>query len=409
MASVASPHPAVQPTNVAPLPALLAYAQSLGLERFLARRKRGCSTLVLSLVWLTLAWRGTGRPEHVDQISEPLFVALLACGRVPSPQTLRRSLAYFPVHAVRQAVEVAYPAGHPARSGPRWVALDAHQLPYWGRGKTAQFEAGWSGLHNRTLRGYRLYLAVDTTTGQIVTFLLARGRTRDHQIAALLARRARQVLGEQLGGVVADCGFTSRRALAALAATKVPFILGFARSAPIRTRLALLSGQQHRWLRDGGAIRLGRCPWDARLHLFALGARTPTDQRGPWVYVTNVYWLGPRRLAALYRQRWRVEQTIDELVHGHDLNHLVTYRLQPNAVAIGFRLLARNLALGQQLAAAAGQPAVLREPRAFRTTAVEGLGLFQCEPHAIRLVPLLPTPPQVWHLPWTGVTIHLAA
>src|SRR2546423_1381688 len=65
MDSVASLVSLVQPTNLAPLPALLAYTQSLGLERFLARPKRGYSTLVLSVVWLVLAWRGSGRPEHL--------------------------------------------------------------------------------------------------------------------------------------------------------------------------------------------------------------------------------------------------------------------------------------------------------------------------------------------------------
>ena len=45
----------MQPTRSAPLVRLLAYTQSLGLERYLDRRKRGLSTLVLSLVWLVLA------------------------------------------------------------------------------------------------------------------------------------------------------------------------------------------------------------------------------------------------------------------------------------------------------------------------------------------------------------------
>ena len=38
------------PTNLAPLPRLLACAQSLGLERHLPRAQRGLSTLALSLV-----------------------------------------------------------------------------------------------------------------------------------------------------------------------------------------------------------------------------------------------------------------------------------------------------------------------------------------------------------------------
>jgi hypothetical protein len=74
----------------------------------------------------------------------------------------------------------------------------------------------------------------------------------------------------------------------------VPFILGFSRTAPIRACLAALSGQQRRWVRDGGAIRLGTCPWDARLH--------------------------------------------------------------PNRIAVGFRLLARNPAIGLQLATAEQSP-----------------------------------------------------
>src|SRR5436190_1844711 len=79
-------------------------------------------------------------------------------------------------------------------AGRVWVAVDAHQVPYWGRGKLEVFQKGWSGSHSRRLRGYRLYLAVDCDTGQVVTFVLARGRMRDHRLAALLARRCRAVL-----------------------------------------------------------------------------------------------------------------------------------------------------------------------------------------------------------------------
>ena len=97
----------------------------------------------------------------------------------------------------------------------------------------------------------------------------------------MLARRVRQLLGRRLAGVVTDGGFSSRTAVAARAATGLPFILGFARSGPIRARLASVSGLQRRWLRDGGAIRLGECPWDSRLRLFAIGVRSPGNQRGP--------------------------------------------------------------------------------------------------------------------------------
>jgi len=284
---------AALPTNVAPLVRMLAYAQTLGVERHLHRAKRGMPILALALVWLVLAWRGTGRPYRLGQVAEPLLPALLGLPRLPTAKTLQQSLAYFSAKALRAAVEAAYLAELGRRSGRVWAAVDAHQIPYWGRGQLATFAKGWSGNHSRSLRGYRLYLAVDTDTGQVITFLLARGGTRDHRVIALLARRVRRVLGQRLAGVVADCGFTSRPAIAALVATTVPFILGFARSAPVRARLAALSPQQRRWLRDGGAIRLGVCPWDARLRLFALGARSDTDTRGPWVYVTSLRSVGP--------------------------------------------------------------------------------------------------------------------
>jgi hypothetical protein len=130
---------------------------------------------------------------------------------------------------------------------------------------------------------------------------------RDQRIGALLARRLRQLLGPKLAGMVADCGFTSHASIAALLATEVPFILGFARWQPIRTRLAALSPQQHRWLKQAGGVGLGSCPWDERLWLLALGARSLTDRRGPWVNVSSLRSAGPQFLATTYRQRWRVE------------------------------------------------------------------------------------------------------
>jgi hypothetical protein len=290
-----------------------------------------------------------------------------------------------------------------------WAALDAHQVPYWGRGKLARFEKGWSGSHSRRLRGYRLYLAVDHDTGQVITFALTRGRTRDARLAAAFARRLRALLGRRLAGLVADCGFTSRASVAALLDTGVPFILGFARSRPIRERLAALSPQQRRWLRAGGAVRLGAGPWDGRLRLFALGARSPTDKRGPWVYVTSLRAAGPQRLAATYRQRWRVEQAIEELLNGTDLDHLVTYRLHPNRVAIGFRLLARNLAIGLQISDAGARPTQIREPAAFRAAHVDGLGTSACDGPTISLAPPRPAPEDAYLLPWTGRIVRLIA
>ena len=402
--------PSVTPTNLAPPPRLLADTQTLGLERYLVRAKRGIPTLVLALVWLVLAWRGTSRPHRLGYLGEPLLAALLGRSRRPAAQTLHRSLDAFAAKDMRAAVEAAYRAELPRRTDPIWAAVDAHQIPSWGRGQRARFAKGWSGNHSRRLRGYRLYLAVATDTGQVITCLLARGRTRDADLIAAFARRLRRLLGRQLAGVVADCGFTSEAAVTALLAAKVPFILGFARSAPIRHRLAALHGQQRRGLRDGGAIRLGTCLWDERLRLFALGARTPGDRRGPWVYVTNLRSVGPRWLAATYRRRWRAEQAIEELLNGHDLDHLVSYRLHPNQIAVGFRLLARNLAIGRQIAEAQARPEVIREPRAFRTAQVEGLGTFRVLERTIVVAPLrAPVDDRPYPLPWTQQTVQYAA
>ena len=401
-----------QPTNLAAVPRLLAYTQALSLECHLSRTKRGIPTLALALIWLVLAWRGTGRPERLDLLDEPLLAALLGRARRPTARTLLRSLAYFSAHGVRRAVEASYLAERPRVGGRVWAALDAHQVPYWGRGKPDRFEKGWSGNHSRRLRGYRLFLAIDADTGQVITYALARGGAHDDRLLAVLARRVRALLGRRLAGVVADCGFTSRAAVDALLAARIPFILGFARSAPIKARLRDLRGQQRRWLRDGGAIRLGAGAWDARLRLFAIGARTPTDRRGPWVYVTSLRSRGPGRLAAAYRRRWRVEQAIEELLNGMDLDHLVGHRLHPNRVAIGFRLLARNLAVGLQIADADGRPAPIREPAAFRAAHVDGLGTFahdHHEAHAILLAVPRAVPGDCYPLPWTNRIVRLVA
>ena len=409
MASLPLASPSPLPTDLAALPKLLAFTQRLGLECYLHRPKRGIPTLALALLWLCLAWRGSGRPYHLGQLDEPLLAALIGRHRLPSDQTLYRSLAYFSARSLRRAVEEAYLQTRSTLPGRVWVAVDTHQVPYWGRGKLGQFQKGWSGSHSRRLRGYRLLLAVDTETGQVITFALVRGKVRDQTLIALLARRLRQLLGPRLAGVVADCGFTSKRSLAALLDTGVPFILGFARSRPIRRRLASLSPQQWRWLKAGGAVRLGICPWDERLRLFALGARSPTDKRGPWVYVTSLRSAGPQWLATTYRQRWRAEQAIEEGLNGNDLDHLVSYRLAPNRVAIGFRLLARNLAIGLQIAEAQGRPEVIREPRAFRAEHVDGLGSFVQRGPLLLLTPLNVDGQQHYRLPWTQLVVQVAA
>jgi hypothetical protein len=366
----------------------------------------------LSLVWLVLAWRGTGRPHRLDLLDEPLLAALLGRQRRPTARTLTRSLEYRSAPGLRQAVETSYRAELPRRAGRVWVALDAHQVPDWGRGKLDRFRKGWSGNHSRRLRGYRLFLAVDTDTGPVITYGLTRGDTHDDRLLAVLARRLRAVLGRRLAGVVADCGFTSRAAVAALLAAHIPFILGFARSAPIRARLDARSPQQRRWLRDGGAIRLGACPWDARLRRFAIGARSSADRRGPWVYLTSLRSWGPGRLATTYRQRWRVEQAIEELLNGLDLDHLVSHRLHPNRIARGFRWLARNLAIGLQLADADAGPPTIREPAAFRAAHVDALGTFALDlqdDHAILLTLPRPVADVSYSLPWTNRVVRLVA
>jgi hypothetical protein len=381
----------VLPTACATLPGLLASTETVGLERYLHQRTRGVATLVLALVWLVLAWRHSGRPEHVAALEEPLLTALLG-RRLPSATSLRRSLHRVSARAIRQATEAANLAELPRPPDRVWVAVDAHQIPYWGRGQRRRFRKGWAGGRSRSLRGYRLSVAVDCATGQVITFALVRGHGRDHRLLAPFARRRWALLGRRLAGIVADCGFTTRASVAALQATGVPFILGFAHSAPIRRRLQVLSPQQRRWLRDGEAVRLGACPWDPRLRLFALAARTTTDRRGPWVEVTSLRSAGPRQLAARYRQRARVEQALADLLHGHDLDHLVSTRLHPNQVALGFRLLAHNLALGYQLAAAPRPPRLL-EPLAFRYRHVDGLGIVWAAQRTIYVRPLHPTQP----------------
>ena len=86
MSSVLTPATPVQPTRSAPLVRLLAYTQRVGLEPHLDRRKRGLSTLLLSLVWLILAWQGSGRPHHLRQVTDPLLAALLGVARLPTPR-----------------------------------------------------------------------------------------------------------------------------------------------------------------------------------------------------------------------------------------------------------------------------------------------------------------------------------
>ena len=106
---------------------------------------------------------------------------------------------------------------------------------------------------------------------------------------------------------------------------------------------------------------------------------------------------------------------LDELIHGHDLDHLVSTRLHPNRVAVGFRLLARNLAIGSQIHDAGERPARIHEPLAFRATQVTGLGIFVVHERHIAVLPYAPLAPKppgqllCWQLPWTQRTVRLVA
>lgn len=189
------------PSSLSALSRLLAYTQALGLERHRHRPTRGIPTLVLVLapLWLVLAWRSSSRPQQLAGLDEPLLAALQGRRRLPSATTLYRSLGRFSVHGIRAAVQAACVTDWQRRAGRIWVTLDSHERPYRGRRKRDRFEKGWAGNHGRRLRDDRLFLAIDTMTGQVVTYLLVRGGTPGAALAVLLARRVRHLLGRPGG------------------------------------------------------------------------------------------------------------------------------------------------------------------------------------------------------------------
>lgn len=401
-------------TSLACLPRLVSYSQQVLAKGAFLRAGRGVPLWSLALLWLVLAWRGSGRATHLPYVADGVLALLAGLSTLPCSKTLARSLHRFPVRALRQALEAQYLATVPRRSR-RWVALDTHQLPFWGRVLAARFRRGWSGARSRSLRGYRLAVAVDTHTGQVVSMLVVRGNLRDHRLLGVLARHLRTRLGRRLAGVVADSGFTTKAAVQSLLAARIPFILGFARTAPVRRQLKGMRRQARQALRGGHAITLGPCPWDRRLKLIAIGAQQTGDQRGPWTYVTNLTHLRPNALARLYRRRWCAEQAIEELLHGMDLDHLVSYSLHPNRIAVLFRVLARNLQIGYQLAHE-GEAAPRWEWRRMRSLVVEHPGWVVREGMTLTIV--LSTwgtrrqrhPIQEIHpLPWIGLIVRLTA
>ena len=312
MSSVLTPAPPVQPTRSAPLVRLLAYTQRLGLEPYLDRRKRGLSTLVLSLVWLILAWQGSGRPHHLRQLADPCSPPCSACPLAHAPD-----LASQP--------DLLLSARHPRRRGSR---LPAELPPALGA------HLGRARLAPGALLGPR-------PAGAAAQGLVGPARSRAARLSAVSGHRYRDWPGRHLSAAARRRAGPSlyRRPGAARARTCsaaawpgswptagspvarpsprccTPAFRSFSAS---RARPACGRGWRRSRASNGaGSSTAGRFAWagvhwDARLQLLALSARHPTDGRGPWVYVTSIQGLSPGRLAALYRQRWRVEQAIDE-------------------------------------------------------------------------------------------------
>jgi hypothetical protein len=135
----------------------------------------------------------------------------------------------------------------------------------------------------------------------------------------------------------------------------------------------------------------------------------PPTSAAPLVYVTSLRSAGPQFLATTYRQRWRAEQAIEECKNGHDLDHLVSYRLHPNRIALGFRLLARNLSVGFQMEQAQGRPEHIGEPLAFRALHVDALATFEQTTREIVLYRPTADEERLYTLSWTGCAIRAAA
>jgi hypothetical protein len=116
--------PIVHPTYLTPLPHLMACAQRLGLEQYLSRPKHGCSTLILAIAWLVLAWRGSGRPYQVRYLADPLHAALLGREQLPSAKTFARSLAYYAVKDVCATADGRLPPDREGQAGRGMVVAE---------------------------------------------------------------------------------------------------------------------------------------------------------------------------------------------------------------------------------------------------------------------------------------------
>jgi hypothetical protein len=114
-------------------------------------------------------------------------------------------------------------------------------------------------------------------------------------------------------------------------------------------------------------------------------------------------------LIASTRTRRRCEQAIEETLNGHDLYYPVSYQLHPDRVAVGFRLVARNLAIGLRIAELQRRPDVIRELRAFRAEQVDGLGSFVQDGMLLLLTPLYPNGEERYQFAWAGLVVQVAA
>jgi hypothetical protein len=167
------------------------------------------------------------------------------------------------------------------------------------------------------------------------------------------------------------------------------------------------SGGVERWAvypRAGRGARPAAC-----MAIGSTAARSPTTRGDPWASGTSLQRLGTGRLLPLYHHRWRGEQTLDAVLHGHALHPLGSTPLHPHRVAGGCRLLARTLASGRPIHAAAGRPASLRDPLACRATPVEGLGTFEQPRRTVSLVPLQPLATPLLPLPSAHRVVRLVA
>lgn len=281
----------------------------------------------------------------------PPSSAVLACHRRPRRVRIGSTAAWPPSRRGRCAPPWRRATGqrYPAARGRVGVAVDAHPIPYWGRGHAARFQKG----------------------------LVQRPQPLPARRPAPSHRRYRYRPGHHLPARPrpdARCP-PNRTAGPPPAAPAQPTTLGEAGGGlrlhqPRRRR----SAARHRC-----AVHPRVCPLGP--HPVAPCAAVPVPGISAWRSLPSVparprgppRALGVRHLPALHgtvgashavsAQRWRAEQAIKELKNGHDLDHLVGTRRHTNQVAVGFRLVARSLVIGGQIAAAGAiRPSSARLP-----------------------------------------------